>query len=97
MQWTYAALEEMARLYVAPLPRLPMLVLLGSEETVVSASIIRSQVAKMARGRARSSSPARATRSSWSGRRSRPQVWRRIDAFLASVPARRGRAAAAGS
>ena len=29
MQWTYAALEEMARLYVAPLPRLPMLVMLG--------------------------------------------------------------------
>ena len=50
MQWTYAALEEMARLYVAPLPRLPMLVLLGSEETVVSPSIIRSQVAKMAEG-----------------------------------------------
>ena len=50
MQWTYAALEEMARLYVAPLPRLPMLVMLGSDETVVSSSIIRSQVAKMAEG-----------------------------------------------
>ena len=50
MQWTYAALEEMARLYVAPLPRLPMLVMLGSDEKVVSTSIIRSQVAKMAEG-----------------------------------------------
>ena len=50
MQWTSAALEEMARLYVAPLPTLPMLVLLGTEETVVSAAVIRGQVARMAAG-----------------------------------------------
>ena len=50
MQWTYAALEEMARLYIAPLPKLPILVFLGSAEQVVSTSVIRSQVAKMATG-----------------------------------------------
>ncbi len=50
MQWTRAAFEEMARLYVAPLPRLPVLALLGRGETVVSAGVIRSQVAKMPQG-----------------------------------------------
>ncbi len=50
IQWTYAALEEMARLYVAPLPRIPVLALLGTQETVVSPSVIRSQIARMERG-----------------------------------------------
>lgn len=50
MQWTRAAFEEMARLYIAPLPRLPVLTLLGSEETVVSSTVIRNQVAKMPQG-----------------------------------------------
>ena len=50
MQWTYAALEEMARLYVAPLPRIPVLALLGTHETVVSPNVIRSQISRMERG-----------------------------------------------
>ena len=50
MQWTRAALEEMARLYVAPLPRIPVLALLGTDETVVSATVIRAQIARMERG-----------------------------------------------
>ncbi len=93
MQWTYAALEEMARLYVAPLPRVPMLVMLGSDETVVSSSIIRSQLAKMAEGSLLELPGARHEIFM-----ERPEiqaaVWRRIDAFLASVPARRSRASA---
>ncbi len=51
MQWTRAALEEMARLYIAPLPNLPVLTLLGGAESVVSASVIRTQVGQMAQGR----------------------------------------------
>ena len=90
MQWTYAALEEMARLYVAPLPRLPMLVMLGSDETVVSSSIIRSQVAKMAEG-ALLELPGARHEIFMERPEIRAEVWRRIDAFLASVPARRGR------
>ena len=93
MQWTYAALEEMARLYVAPLPRLPMLVMLGSDETVVSSSIIRSQVAKMAEG-ALLDLPGARHEIFMERPEVRAQVWRRIDGFLASVPARRGHAAA---
>ena len=50
MQWTSAALQEMARLAIAPLPMLPTLVLLGGVETVVSSATIRRQVARMARG-----------------------------------------------
>jgi lysophospholipase len=93
MQWTYAALEEMARLYVAPLPRLPMLVMLGSEETVVSSSIIRSQVAKMAEG-SLIELPGARHEIFMERPEIQAEVWRRIDAFLASVPARRGRASA---
>jgi lysophospholipase len=94
MQWTYAALEEMARLYVAPLPRLPILVLLGSDEAVVSTSVIRSQVAQMAQGELAEFEGAR-----HEILMERPailaQVWDRIDRFLAAHPARRGRVAAA--
>ena len=50
IQWTYAALEEMARLYVAPLPKVPVLTFLGTEETVVSTSVIRTQMRKMENG-----------------------------------------------
>ena len=87
MQWTSAALQEMARLAIAPLPALPMLVLLGSVETVVSGATIRRQVARM---------PA-AELADFPGARheifmERPEivaeVWRRIDRFLAAVPAR---------
>lgn len=50
IQWTYAALEEMARLFVAPLPRVPVLTFLGTDERVVSTSVIRSQMKRMAEG-----------------------------------------------
>jgi len=94
MQWTYAAMEEMARLYVAPLPRVPVLVMLGSDETVVSSSIIRSQVGKMAEGSLLELPGARHEIFM-----ERPEVqaeaWARIDTFLASLPPRRGIAAAA--
>jgi lysophospholipase len=93
IQWTYAALEEMARLYVAPLPTIPVLVFLGSQEAVVSTSVIRSQVARMARGALVDCPGARHEIFM-----ERPEilaaVWARIDAFLDAVPARRPRAAA---
>jgi lysophospholipase len=93
MQWTRAALEEMARLYIAPLPNLPVLVLLGGEETVVSASVIRTQVGQMAQGALYEVGGARHELFM-----ERPEVldqlWRRIDAFLDTVPARRGTPAA---
>lgn len=47
LQWTRAALQEIARLYVAPLPRLPVLVLLGAEESVVAPGVIRKQAGLM--------------------------------------------------
>lgn len=88
MQWTYAALEEMARLYIAPLPRIPVLVLLGDAETVVSGAVIRNQVAKMAAGEILDLPGARHEIFM-----ERPEildlVWKRIDRFLENVPARR--------
>jgi lysophospholipase len=90
VQWTRAALEEMARLFVAPLPSLPIQVFLGTDESVVSPSIIRAQVRQMKQG----------TLVMIDGARheilmERPeildQVWERIDAFLATVPNRSGR------
>ena len=50
MQWTRAALEEMARLYVAPLPRIPVLALLVNSPDRGSATVIRAQIARMERG-----------------------------------------------
>ena len=95
IQWTCAALEEMARLYVGPLPRLPMLVMVGSEETVVSAGVIRSQTVRMQHGEFHELSQARHEIFM-----ERPdivaEVWRRIDAFLGAAPSRRGLLAAAG-
>jgi lysophospholipase len=85
MQWTYAALEEMARLYVAPLPRVPVLTFLGTDETVVSTSVIRGQMARMAAGELVICPGARheifmetpATRA---------LVWQHIDALLDRMP-----------
>jgi lysophospholipase len=93
MQWTYAALEEMARLYVAPLPRLPVLTFLGTEEAVVSTSVIRSQMAKMARGELVMLEGARHEIFMERPAIQAP-VWERVDAFLAAVPERRWPAAA---
>jgi lysophospholipase len=91
MQWTYAALEEMARLYVAPLPALPVLVFLGGDETVVSSSVIRSQVKKMPNGELVELDQAR-----HEILMERPNtlvsVWSHIDGFFESVPEPRARA-----
>lgn len=89
MQWTYAALEEMARLHVAPLPRVPMLVMLGDEETVVSSVAIRAQVAQMAEG-ALLELPGARHEIFMEGPETLARVWRRIDRFLEDVPAPRG-------
>ncbi len=93
MQWTRAALEEMARLYIAPLPNVPVLALLGSEESVVSASVIRTQVGQMAQGSILDLPGARHEIFM-----ERPevldQVWARIDSFLDPTAARPGLAAA---
>mgnify|MGYP001595830243 CR=1 FL=1 len=40
----------MERLYVAPLPKVPVLTFLGTEVTVVSTSVIRTQMRKMENG-----------------------------------------------
>lgn len=95
MQWTRAAFEEMARLYIAPLPRLPVLALLGSEETVVSATVIRNQVAKMSQGQLCELAGAR-----HEVFMERPEIqaeaWARIDTFLDRSLDRRAIAAASG-
>jgi lysophospholipase len=95
MQWTYAALEEMARLYVAPLPSLPVLAFLGSDERVVSASVIRSQVSKMPQGELVICDGAR-HEILMECEAVRTELWRRIDSFLGALPGRRGAAAALG-
>lgn len=91
MQWTRAALEEIARLYIAPLPNIPVLAFLGGEETVVSTAVIRTQIAQMAQGRLVELPGARHEIFM-----ERPEtlerVWAGIDAFLDS-PASRGLAA----
>ena len=72
-------------------PNLPVLVMLGSDEGVVSAAVIRAQLAQMAQGELLALPGARHEIFM-----ERPEVlaevWRRIDAFLAAVP-RRGLAA----
>lgn len=94
MQWTYAALEEMARLYVAPLPKVPVLAFLGTEETVVSASVIRSQVAKMAEGELVVLPGAR-HEILMEMPEIQSQVWTRLADFFDAVPVPRGVSAAA--
>jgi lysophospholipase len=93
VQWTRAALEEMARLFVAPVPSLPVLTFLGTDERVVSASIIRSQVGQMKAGRLVELAGARHEIFM-----ERPEiqalVWREVDAFLGRPPDRRDEAAA---
>jgi lysophospholipase len=89
MQWTYAALEEMARLYVAPLPKVPVLTLLGSAETVVSTSVIRGQLDKMEAGELVLLENAR-HEILMEEPATLEKVWRHIDDFLARVPLRRG-------
>ena len=69
------------------------LYMLGSDETVVSSSIIRSQVAKMPEG-ALLDLPGARHEIFMERPEIQAEVWSRIDGFLASVPARRGRASA---
>lgn len=95
VQWTSAALQEMTRLAIAPLPTLPILVLLGGVETVVSSAMIRRQVARM---------PACELAEFPEARHEifmeRPEtvaeVWARIDRFMVGAPARRAAAKASG-
>ncbi len=86
VHWTRAALEEMAKLFVAPLPALPALVFLGTNETVVSPAMIRSQVRNMKSGRLVTLEGAR-----HEILMERPEiqnrVWGEIDAFLAGCAA----------
>jgi lysophospholipase len=88
MQWTSAALQEMARLAIAPLPVLPTLVLLGGVETVVSSAMIRRQVARMSRGELADFPEARHELFM-----ERPdiaaEVWDRIDRFLDGIASER--------
>lgn len=96
LQWTYAAIEEMTRLRRAPPPRTPMLVLLGSEETVVSPTVIRTEVARMAHGELLELSGAR-HEIFMEGPETQRRVWQRIDSFLESVADRHGQAGVAAS
>ena len=77
--------EEMARLFVAPLPTLPALTFLGTAETVVSASMVRNQVAAMKAGELVLLQGAR-----HEILMERPEiqaeVWSHIDRFLAAPP-----------
>ena len=93
MQWTRAALEEMARLYIAPLPNLPVLALLGGEETVVSSERDPQPDRRRCARAGCSTFPAPATRSSWSARRcsTRPGA---ASTTSSPRPGRRGLAAA---
>ncbi|MER2507556.1 MAG: alpha/beta hydrolase [Amaricoccus sp.] len=93
MQWTRAALEEMARLYIAPVPRLPVLALVGSEETVVSTSVIRRQVAAMADGAFATLAGAR-HEIFMENPTVQTELWARIDGFLAEVESSAPRRAA---
>ena len=82
MHWTRAAIEEMSRLSLAPLPRLPVLTFLGSDERIVSPKVVRAQMARMPQGRLVELPGAR-----HEILMERPEilarVWREIDAFLA--------------
>jgi lysophospholipase len=81
VQWTYAALEEMARLYVAPLPKLPVLTFLGTDEAVVSPSVVRNQMGRMENGRLVMCPGAR--HEIWMERPEiQRMVWDEIDSFL---------------
>lgn len=93
VQWTRAALEEMARLFVAPLPSIPVLTFLGSAETVVSPAMIRAQMKKMKNGTLVTLPEARHEIFM-----ERPEilatVWDRIDDFLGPEPDRLTKAGA---
>ena len=95
VHWTRAALEEMARLFVAPLPSLPVLAFLGTDETVVSASIIRSQVGRMKEGRLVTVPGAR-HEIFMETPAIQAQVWAEIDGFIADAGGPGGRAARLG-
>lgn len=90
MHWTRAAFEEMTRLYVAPSPRIPVLTLVGTEETVVSVAMIRKQVSRMKHGELVVLPGAR-----HEILMERPEIqeaaWRAMDAFLEASPGRPGR------
>ena len=90
MQWTYAALEEMARLYVAPLPSCRCWCCSAATRRGLDQ---RDPQPGRRRWRGRAPrAPRRPPRDLHGApRRSSTAVWRRIDGFLAAVPARRDR------
>jgi lysophospholipase len=93
VQWTYAALEEMTRLSVAPaMPSVPVMTFVGSEEAVVSPGVIRAQMARMPQGALVELRGAR--HEIWMERPAiQAEVWRRLDEFLDAVaPRSRGSA-----
>lgn len=92
VQWTRAALEEMARLFVAPLPSVPALVFLGTAESVVSSAMIRAQVGKMKAGRLVTLHGAR-HEIFMEAPAIQAQVWAEIDGFLAQPSGAQNRAA----
>jgi lysophospholipase len=88
VQWTYAALEEMARLYRSPEPLVPVMSFLGSEEVVVSPTVIRTQMAKMPQGKLVGIEGAR--HEIWMERPEiQARVWAEVDAFLPRLAPRR--------
>ena len=89
MQWTYAALEEMARLHVAPLPRIPDA---GDAGRRGNGGVEpRDPQPGGADGGGRASRASRrAARIFMEAPAVRAEVWRAVDRFLESVPARRG-------
>ena len=92
--WTHAAFQETARLGAKPMPDVPVLVLLGSREIVVSPPAIRDWAGRM---------PSCDLLELEGGRHEvfmeRPEIrsaaWRRIDAFLAETPSFKGLSVAA--
>jgi lysophospholipase len=88
IQWTYAALEEMARLYVAPLPGIPVLTFMGSEEVIVSRSVIENQIQKMRQGDLIVCQGAR-HEVLMENPEIQNRVWSRIDRFFEEVPPQR--------
>lgn len=86
VRWTNAALIEMARLYVAPLPKVPVLAFLGSAEEVVSVSVIRAQIRQMQAGELVLCPGAR-HEIFMETPQIRAMVWSRIAGFIDATPA----------
>jgi lysophospholipase len=94
--WTGTAIRETARLAAGPMPETPQLVLLGSDERVVSPAAIRAAAGRMPGCRLVELAGGR-HELFMEGPEIRAEIWRQVDAFLEAVPARRRLAAASGA